>query len=173
MYDICAWVYVFSHVCGYTCTYGCICVEDQGWYWKSSSVVLPLYSFKTGSLAEPGAHQSQQVSSQFAPEIPLPPPSEAGITGRLPCQPGIYMGFGASELPILLLACKNFSCQAIFPCIFYLREDLPTQFTKPETRSRPQLFILEVDFKETKRVTPGINSVSCPFIARLESRAWI
>lgn len=163
-------LYVFSHVCGYTCTYGCICVEAQGWYWKSSSVVLPLYSFKTGSLAEPGAHQSQQVSSQFAPEIPCL------HLQRLELQAGYHVnlaftwGSGHLNFPSSCLLARTSAAKPSSPAFSISgRIYLP----KPETRRRPQLFILEVDFKETKRVTPGINSVSCPFIARLESRAWI
>lgn len=160
----------FSHVCGYTCTYGCICVEA-----KVDTGTLPQLFFRFILLRQ-GLWLNLELtnpSKSLASLLQRSPASTfRGWNNRRVTMSTWHLhGVRASELPILLLACKNFSCQAIFPCIFYLREDLPTQFTKPETRSRPQLFILEVDFKETKRVTPGINSVSCPFIARLESRA--
>lgn len=165
MYDSYAWVNVFLHmwalVCGYTCTCGCICVEAHGWCWKSSSVAVPLYSFETGSLAEPGAHHSQQVSSQLAPGTPAS--TFRGWSCRLVTMSTWHLhGVQASELPSSCLHVRTSAAKpSSHPCISYLRENLPTQFTKPETRSHPPLFILEVDFKDTKRLTPGINSVSC------------
>lgn len=65
---------------------------------------------------------------------PLPPPSEAGVAGWSPCPPGIH-GVQASELPSSCLHVRTSAAKpSSHPCTFYLRENLPTQFTKPENQ---------------------------------------
>lgn len=127
-------LHVWALVCGYSCTCGCICVEAQGWCWKSSSVVVPLYSFETGSLAEPGAHHSQQVSSQLAPGTPAS--TFRGWSCRLVTMSTWHLhGVQASELPSSCLHVRTSAAKpSSHPCTFYLRENLPTQFTKPENQ---------------------------------------
>lgn len=162
MYDICTWVYVFT--CMWVHMYlWYFWVEAQGWYWKSSLVVLPLYSFKTGSLDEPGAHQSQQVSSQFAPGIPSPP-SEAGIAARY----HVHLPFpwGSGIWTFHLLACRNLSCWVLLPPLHFLSQGGSTYPSSPNWKPGAVLAV------HSERVTPGIYSGSCPF-ATLEYRAWI
>ena len=145
-------LHVWALVCGntYTCTCGCICVEAQGWCWKSSSVVVPLYSFETGSLAEPGAQHSQQVSSQLAPGAP------ASTFKGWSCRLAIIStwplhGVQASELPSSCLHVRTSAAKPSFPPLHFLTQGESTypvyQAGKP---GASPLFSLEVDFKDTK-----------------------
>lgn len=71
-------------------------------------------------------------------------------------------GVRASELPSSCLHVRTpASKPSSHPCIFYLRENLPTQFTKPENQEPSPAVHSRGRFKDTKRLTPGINSVSC------------
>lgn len=137
MYDICTWVYVFT--CMWVHMYlWYFWVEAQGWYWKSSLVVLPLYSVKTGSLSR--WTWSSSIPASLEPVCSRDPVStfRGWNCSALPCPPAIPWGSGIWTFH--LLAClqelKLLSPPPTPAFPVSGRLYLP-QFTKLENRSCP------------------------------------
>lgn len=76
------------------CVYVCVCIVH-----KRTIIALPLYSLRQVSLSNSklGDRKSSFSSSLALRRIPSQP-SEAGIAGRLPCPPAIYVSCWMSEL---------------------------------------------------------------------------
>lgn len=69
---MCVHTHVYVHICiRGACTCMHVHVEMRSWHHVSSSVTLQL-TFETGSLVEPGVHESAIVVGQEAPGIHLP-----------------------------------------------------------------------------------------------------
>lgn len=125
---------MYMHACSSVCR----CMYAFMWrpkveVWGLSPSLLILF-FVTGSLAEPGAHHSQQVSSQLAPGTPAS--TFRGWSCRLVTMSTWHFhGVQAFELPSSCLHVRTSAAKpSSHPCTFYLRENLPTQFTKPENQ---------------------------------------
>lgn len=97
----------FLHVCRYACTY--MYMEDQSCRKESSSITLPhsllgRLAQTQNSLTWLGLLASLLWRSPF-------PPSEAGITNRLPRPPDIFVGFWGITFQSSLLYCKQLNHQ--------------------------------------------------------------
>lgn len=130
------------HVCGHSCV-GHRYVEvhlcgGPRLILESSSVALPLYLLRQG-LIEPGAHQSQQVSSQLAPCLYG---QRLGLQVRCPVNLAIR-GVCASDLPTSCLM-QELQLPRHLPTPAFSvsgRTYLPS-LTSQRTRSYSQLFFL-------------------------------